>query len=62
MRWSVKDTEDHEEEVDMDTQFQQKEGIEQVFARQVTATDNREAFLWKCPLMQQVTAEASSDK
>ena len=36
--------------------------MERVFARQVTATDNREAFLWKDPLMQQVIAEASRDK
>ena len=48
-----------EEEIDINTQFQQEEGIERVFARQVTATDNREAFLWKDPHMQQVIEEAS---
>ena len=62
VRWAAKDNEDKEEEVDINTQFQQEEGIERVFARQVTATDNREAFLWKDPLMQQVIAEASRDK
>ena len=53
VRWAAKDSEgtDKGEEEDINDHFQQEEGIERVFARQVTATDNREAFLWKDPLM-----------
>ena len=46
----------------MNAQFEHEEGIKRVFARQVTATDNRKAFLWKDPLMQQVIEEAGRDQ
>ena len=64
VRWAAKDSKDKDkgEEEDINTQFQQEEGIERVFARQVTATDNREAFMWKDHIMQQVIEEAGRDK
>ena len=43
---------EEDEDENVNDHFQEEEGIERVFARQVTASDIREAFLWRDPLMQ----------